>query len=223
MTKTNKAYFGITAILLLLFVVFTILLRTVDVAVPRFDAQSPTVGFETVNSATFEALGQSDSWYAISDMMGIFMILAVLLFAAVGAVQLFKRKSLMRVDAHILLLGVFYVLVALCYVLFEIVVINHRPIMVDGAWAASYPSSHTVLVCCVMGSSVPALFSWIKRKPWRIAYGVFAFAVMVLTVIGRLLSGVHWLTDILGGVLLSAALVMLYISFLTLVKDRGAR
>ena len=38
-------------------------------------------------------------------------------------------------------------------------------------------------------------------------------------VIGRLISGVHWLTDIIGGVLLSAGIVMMYYT-VTSLKEK---
>ena len=42
-----------------------------------------------------------------------------------------------------------------------------------------------------------------------------AIAVFIaFMVVGRLLSGVHWFTDIIGGILLSAGLVMIYDSLI---------
>ena len=53
----------------------------------------------------------------------------------------------------------------------------------------------------------------------RIESDVFRRCVMisiavfiVFMVIGRLVSGVHWLSDIIGGALISAGLVMIYAS-----------
>ena len=221
MKKANKTHFIITAALFLLFIVFTILVKTVDVAVPSFDGTSPEVGFMHLNAAAHEALGVSTLWYDISDVMGLFVLLAVGVFALLGLLQWIKRKNLLKVDASILLLGVFFVLVAVFYVLFEVIVINYRPIMVEGVWEASYPSSHTMLVCCVMGASVFAVSRLCAVKKWNVIYGAFSSVVILVTVVGRLLSGVHWLTDIMGGVLLSAALVMLYVSVLTYVEFKN--
>jgi undecaprenyl-diphosphatase len=221
MKRSSKTYFIITAALFLLFVVFTVLVKTVDVAIPSFDGTSPEVGFMHLNAAAHEALGVSTLWYDISDVMGIFVLLVVGAFALLGLLQWIKRKNLLKVDVSILLLGAFFVLVAACYVLFEIIVINYRPIMVEGVWEASYPSSHTMLVCCVMGASIPAVSRLCAVKKWNVVYGAVSSAVILVTVVGRLLSGVHWLTDIIGGVILSAALVMLYISLLTYVESRS--
>ncbi len=219
MKRANKAYFVITAILFLLFIVFTVLVKTVDVAVPPFFADSPEVGFESLNTAVHQALGQSELWYDISDAMGIFAILTLGAFGILGFVQLVSRKSIKKVDGGILLLGAFYVLVAVCYVLFECIVINYRPIPIEGVWEASYPSSHTILICCIMSTAIVEFCDLVKNKIARIGVGAACSLMIAVTVIGRLLSGVHWLTDIIGGVLLSAALIMLYISALQVVKS----
>ena len=220
MKKSNKTYGIITAALFLLFIVFTILVKTVDVAVPSFDATSPEVGFSSLNSAVHEALGVSETWYDISDALGLFDLLTVALFGALGLWQWIRRKKLMKVDTCILLLGVFYVLVAAFYVLFEVVVINYRPILMDGLWEASYPSSHTLLVCCVLGSAMVAFSRLCTVKKWNVIVDVLATLIIVTMVVGRLLSGVHWLTDIIGGVLLSAALVSAYVSALAYMEEK---
>lgn len=220
--KKAKTSFIITAVLLVLFVVFTVMVGTWDVGVPSFDATSPEVGFVHLNSAVHEALGTSELWYTVSDIMGIFLLWVVAFFAALGLVQWRRRKNLFKVDSTILLLGALYVLLAVCYVLFEIVVINFRPILVEGVWEASYPSSHTMLVCCVMGSSIPAVAHLFANKKLNVIYSIVSAVIIAVTVIGRLLSGVHWFTDIIGGMLLSAVLVMLYVSALMLVKAKTA-
>ena len=221
MKKTNKTYFIITAVLFLLFIVFTVLVKTVDVAVPSFDATCPEVGFSSLNAAAHEVLGVSETWYEITDLLGMLDILTVAVFGALGLWQWIRRKSLMKVDSCILLLGVFYALVAALYVTFEIFVINYRPILVEGVWEASYPSSHTMLACCVLGSAMVAFSRLCALKKWNVIVDIAASLVIVTMVVGRLLSGVHWLTDIIGGVLLSAALVSLYISALAYMEEKG--
>ena len=49
----------------------------------------------------------------------------------------------------------------------------------------------------------------------RKSAAVFVIAFSAFMVIGRLISGVHWATDIIGSILLSAGLFMLYRSAAT--------
>ena len=143
-------------------------------------------------------------------------------FALIGVVQVFKRKSLLKVDKKLMALGGLYAAMAVMYVLFEMVVVNYRPVIEAGAESveASFPSSHTMLVCVIMGGAFIILGDYVKNKGLRIALQGIAVAVALLTVIGRLLSGVHWLTDIIGGVFISLTLVILYAAFCEMIDSK---
>ena len=148
--------------------------------------------------------------YTLTDWLGLVPIGIALGFAVLGLVQLIRRKSLLKVDRDILILGGFYIVVLAAYLLFETVVINFRPVLIDGKLEASYPSSTTMLALCVLPTAMIQLKTRIRGDAVRRAIlGIFV-AFTVFMVVGRLLSGVHWLSDIVGGVLLSAGLVPLY-------------
>ena len=148
--------------------------------------------------------------YDLTDGLSLIPLGTVLAFALLGLVQLIQRRSLSKVDASILALGGFYVVVLGLYALFEVVEINYRPVLIEGVLEASYPSSTTLLALCVMPTAVMQLndrisWAWLRRI---VAFILIAFTAFM--VLGRLVSGVHWLTDIIGGVLLGAGLVTLY-------------
>ena len=151
-------------------------------------------------------------WYKLTNYLGILSILVGVCFALLGLVQLIRRRSLLKVDREILILGGLYVVLALLYVLFEFVVISERPIIMpgDAHVEASFPSSHTMLAFVILGSAMPLLSKYEKRKGLRTVLRILCAAIIAITVIGRLVSGVHWFTDILGGVLISAMLLNLY-------------
>ena len=109
------------------------------------------------------------------------------------------------------------------YVFCEVVVINYRPVILEEGLEASYPSSHTVLVCCVMTTAIMQCVRLIKHEMLRNTAVLFSALMIVIMVVGRLLSGVHWFTDIVGGILLSVALVWLYYSTVKYVYARQKR
>ena len=208
MKKETKKNFGIAAILLGAFVVWTAAVQLVDVQ--PIGPQGSTVGFATVNSWVHNLTGVHMSLYTVTDWLGLVPIAFAIGFALLGLIQWVKRKHLRQVDFSILVLGGFYLLVMAAYVLFEVFVINYRPVLINGCLEASYPSSTTMLALCVMPTTLMQLNARIKSqtlKRW-VGFGITAFILFM--VIGRLLSGVHWFTDIIGGALLSAGLVMLY-------------
>ncbi len=207
--KSSAVLWGGAGALLLLFIVLIILVRLVDV-----DAVGPEgskIGLSGLNSTLRDLIGTNEAWYIISEVSGLAAIALAGTFGLIGLCQVIKRKSLQKVDVDILLLGVFYVIVILCYILFEIVIINYRPIMPEGVLEASFPSSHTMLAVSVLGTAVYQFSTRFKKKWLRTTAIVLSTAVLILIISSRLLSGMHWFTDILGGLLLSTSLILAYI------------
>ena len=208
MEKKNKKRLVLGVSLVVAFVLWTILVCFVDVR--AIGPEGSSVGFAALNGFVHELTGVNWLLYTVTDWLGIVPIAVALVFAILGLVQLIKRKSLWKVDHRILALGVFYIVVMAAYIFFEVVVINYRPTLIDGYLEASYPSSTTMLVMCVMPTEAMQLNARIKNTVLR-RFAVIAIVVFTaFMVIGRLLSGVHWITDIIGGALLSAGLVTMY-------------
>lgn len=195
-------------VLLAMFLFWTVLIQIIDV---RPVGQNGTdIGFAGFNCWFHELTGVNMTLYTITDWMGLVPLLVCLVFAGVGFVQLIIRRSLFNVDHDILILGVHYIVVMVCYFLFEMVPINYRPILINGVLEASYPSSTTLLVMGVM----PTLLEQVNRR-WKAGTMKSAIQISVLgftafVVIARLICGVHWFTDIVGSVLLCAGLFLLY-------------
>ncbi len=205
--KNNLFVSGISGLLVMLLIV---LVRFVDVR--PIGPEGTSIGLSRLNGFFFRLSGVNILWYHITDWLGVAAILVAFLFAMAGFVQLIKRRSILKVDHEILALGGLYIVVIGLYVLFEIVIVNYRPIiMPDGIHPeASFPSSHTMLVCVIMGSAIMLIGKYVKEKQLcRVLRGICA-AIIGMTVIGRLIAGVHWFTDIVGGVLISIFLLSLF-------------
>lgn len=207
MRKTKKIV-SVGILLLAAFAVWTFLIQTVDVQ--QIGPRQSAVGFATVNGWFHRLTNVHWMLYTLTDWLGLVPIVVCLLFACVGLAQLVQRRSLLKVDLDILLLGVYYVLVIFAYLLFEMIPLNYRPVLIEGILEASYPSSTTLLVLSVM----PTLHFQAERrlKNSALRHGIKVLTVLfsVFMVVGRLLSGVHWLTDIVGAILLSGGLFLLY-------------
>lgn len=209
MKKEKNIKFILTGIALLaLFIIWTVLVKCVDVQ--AIGPNGSTVGFAALNGFVHKLTGVNMVLYDITDWLGLVPLCFAAGFGVLGFVQLIKRKSLLSVDASILILGVFYIAVIALFLFFEACVVNYRPVLIEGVMEASYPSSTTLLVTCVMPTAAMQLQGRIKSHRLRkvIVWGIYAFATFM--VIARLISGVHWLTDIIGGLLLSAGLVTVY-------------
>ena len=208
MKKKSRGLLWLGGSLLAAFALWTVLVCFVDVQ--TIGPRESSVGFAALNGYVHDLTGVNMSLYVITDWLGLVPIGVAFGFAVLGLVQWIKRKSFLKVDRSILALGGFYVAVMAIYILFEIVVINYRPTLIDGYLEASYPSSTTVLVMCVMPTAMMQLRVRIKSTVLRRCIMVICSVFVILMVAGRLISGVHWVTDIIGGALVSAGLVLTY-------------
>ena len=208
MKKESQRNFCIATCMLLAFLLWTVAIQFVDVQ--AIGPQESSVGFATINQFVHNLTGVHMSLYIITDWLGLVPLMFVMGFGTLGLIQWIKRKHLLKVDYSILVLGGFYVVVMAVYVLFEMLVVNYRPVLISGILEASYPSSTTMLVMCVMPTAIMQINARIKTNVIKRFVASTIIAFIVFMVIGRLVSGVHWFTDIIGGALLSAGLVLMY-------------
>lgn len=213
--KTKKNV-RITLTAFIAFVLWTVAITKVDLQ--AIGPRGSVVGFATLNDAFHKLTGVHLWLYKITDWLGLIAIVFVLGFGVLGLIQLIRRRNLFKVDSDLLILGVFYIFVIIGYVVFEEFAINYRPIIIEGRLESSYPSSTTLLILCVMPTAILQLKNRIKNV---VVKNIIVLVVSVFTlfmVVARTISGVHWLTDIIGGILLSISLVMLYRTLITVFK-----
>lgn len=103
-----------------------------------------------------------------------------------------------------------YLLVIAGYIIFEMVPINYRPVLIKGVLEASYPSSTTLLVLGVMPTLTEQTNRRIKNTVFKKMLCVLSVCFSLFMVFGRLISGVHWFSDIVGSVLLGFGLYFVY-------------
>ena len=209
--KRNNRNFIISLTLIFVDITFVFLVKKVDVQ--PVGVKNTNIGFATLNQFIFNLIGVNILWYHITDWLGLIPIFMTFIYAGFGLIQLIKRKGLLKVDKEILLLGVFYVILVLLYIFFEKVIINYRPILMNGFLEASFPSSHTLMAVCICGSSVMVNKRLFKNKLSKVS-NILSFVIIIVTIFGRLISGVHWFTDILGGLFIASALLMTFYSIL---------
>jgi len=208
MKKTKGKLLGIAGMLLTAFVLWTLAVQYIDVQ--AIGPNGSSVGFAALNGWVHKLTGVHMGLYVLTDWLGLVPMGFVLGFAVLGLVQWMRRRKLFRVDHDILVLGGFYLLVLILYLVFETVAVNARPVLIDGRLEASYPSSTTMLVLCVMPTAMMQLRARIRNTRVRTIVLMILAVFTACMVVGRLIAGVHWFTDIIGGVLLSAGLVVLY-------------
>ena len=208
MKKREKRSLYMGIILIALFLLWTILIKIVDVQMIGETGQK--IGFATLNGWFHKITGVHFGLYNLTDWLGLVPVFVCLLFGVIGLKQLIQRRKLLSVDLDILFLGAYYLLVILCYIIFEMYPINYRPVLIEGRMEASYPSSTTLLVLSVMPTLVGQVERRLLNKTVKKVIKVFSIGFIVGMVVGRLISGVHWITDIVGAILLSMGLFYLY-------------
>ncbi len=196
------------AVLFIVFILYTISLTFADMQ--PIGPNGSYVAYAGINKAVHELFGVHMVLYDITDWAGVAAILVAFGFAVLGLVQLVKRKSLRKVDSSIIVLGAFYIFVFCVYAFFELNVINRRPVLINGILEASYPSSTTMLAMCILPTAMMQLHRLIKNIKLRSTVNILLGLFTAFMVIGRLICGVHWFTDILGGLIFSVSAILLY-------------
>ena len=193
-----------------LFVFFSLWIRLFDVQ--AVGPEGSRIGFAGLNVAVHEFFGMHLFWYELTQVLGYAALLVAAVFAVLGAVQLLKRKSLLQVDKKLLMLGVVYILVILAYVLFEKVPFNYRPVVLDPAEGLepSYPSTHTMIILTIFGTAIGVIGDYLKNTKLVLLLKIICLVIMAVTIVGRLICGVHWFTDIAGGVIISLFFINLF-------------
>ena len=205
---TKRKEFKISLYLIGACILYTLLVKFIDIS--QIGPQGTSVGFSTINNFFHKLFGVNMTFYNISEVAGYIALLIAAGYALVGGYQLITRKSFKKVDKEIIAIGAFYVAVLFIYVFFEKVIINYRPTLIDGELEASYPSSHTILSLCICGSAI--ILNKFKYSRIKAAQYVNKLAIVVAPIIlfCRLISGVHWFSDILGGVIISITLLYMF-------------
>ncbi len=206
--KTQIRKLGAAVFFLAAFVLWTLAISRIDVQ--AIGPNGSSVGFAAVNAAFHRLTGVHMLLYTVTDWLGLVPLCVAFGFGLLGLAQWIGRRSLRKVDRSILALGGFYIVVIAAYLLFEAFAVNYRPVLIDGVLEASYPSSTTLLVLCVMPTAIMQLNGRIRRPRLRRGVNAAIAAFTVFMVAGRVIAGVHWLTDYIGSALLSAGLILLY-------------
>ena len=211
----------LTAILLaIITVIYTVLVCVTDRK--PIGPDGTVVGFAAMNGRFSAAVGVNLMWDSITDVMMALAILTAASFAVIGLIQLVRRKKLSKVDTPVIGLAAVYVVVGILYFAFDKIAINYRPFILPGESAPepSFPSSHVMVVCTIMCTAIVA---WAKlTEDNRVLYNVLRIAaaiIVLITVGGRIAAGVHWLTDIIAGVLYAATLTAIYVAVLDRIKQ----
>ena len=201
-----------SGVLFIVCVIYILCIRFVDVQ--SIGPNGSKIGLSHLNLFFHEWIGVNRPWYNITKWLGVLPFLIVAFYAFIGLGQVVFKKSFAKVDIRLYVLGVFYLLVGLTYVLFEKLIINYRPVLMQGRLEASFPSSHTMLAITICMSSILMSGYYIKDEKKRDIFNLITWVLMIVLVVGRMISGVHWITDIIGAILISSFLLMLFYTFI---------
>lgn len=208
MKKKEKKLLLLGFLLIVAFVIWTLLVQIVDVQ--PVGQNGTNVGFATFNSWFHQLTGVHMAIYIITDWLGLIPVFVCILFGSIGLMQLIQRRSLLKVDIDFIFLGIYYVIVIGGYLIFEMIPINYRPILIEGIMEVSYPSSTTLLVLSVMPTLVFQANRRLKHVEMKKMIQFLTILFSSFMVVGRLISGVHWFTDIIGSIFFSTGVFCIY-------------
>ncbi len=217
--KANKRYFVISAVFFIIFIIYTLMVKYIGVAM--VGPQNSVVGFASLNKAIANNLPYNDLMYNLSEVLGYAAILTVGIFGLFGIMQLFIKKGFGKVDKDLYILCGLYACALITYIVFEKLIINYRPVMLEGELEASYPSSHTMLAVTFMMAAIQQFSMRLKKEKTRQMVIIVCALIGIGVIVTRVISGVHWITDIIGSIFISLAWFMLYLGMIaTIYPDK---
>ncbi len=191
--------FSFLALFLLL-----IILLSIDRATITFAGKE--VGLSHLNNLVSYKF--DDTLDKVSDVLFYFSFSGVILGVVLGIMQLVKNKSLFAVDTKILFFGIFVILAIIFWLVFDKgLKINYRPI---DPTEGSFPSTHVFMTTFFMLAAHNLLCSLFKGNN-IVKYGSLAVAIIfiVLVTIFRVSSGMHYITDVIGGLFIGLSFYFL--------------
>ena len=203
-----KRWWWVAVACTVIFILFTIMVTALD----GQTVDGHRLGLATMNGWWRDLVGVNAAWRVVSDVVAVGTVFGAVGLLIVQIVAVVRGRGLRPVVRD--WWGVDLVLISLgiCYGLFQIVVINYRPLLMHGVAEASYPSSHVLLFATVWPLLILTLWRMTKRRWVRVTVMVVGMMVMLAGIVARALSGYHWLSDLVGGVLLGVTLVAWYLA-----------
>ena len=193
-----------------LFLLLILLLRTVDIQ--AVGPAGTSVGLASLNNGFHTGIGVHPFWSTVSNILGIIAIASAAGWALLGALPLIREKSLKKADPNLILLGILFLVTILIYLFFNLVTVNARPVLMKNETVpeASFPSSHVMMILVAMLGSIKMLNHYVRNLEQRRLFQLICWFVLIFSVFARMLSGVHWFTDIIGGILIAICLFSLF-------------
>lgn len=206
--KIFNKYTIIGGVLLFLFILLLILLMTVD----RANNIYKQIGLFSFNKL-FLVDYSNEAWDEFSDVILYISLLFILGLAIYGFYQLSKKRSLFKVDKDIIFIGCGLAILAFVWLVFDkLIDVNYRPIAISGTAQTSFPSTHTMIAAFVLLAATRAI---LKRNGNEIKYQLLAYSgssiLILLCSLGRILSKMHWATDVLGGLFIGVGLFFILV------------
>lgn len=147
-------------------------------------------------------------WYKISDIILLASIAAIVVFAILGLCQWVNRKSLKKVDKPLIAMFLPLIAISITYFVFDKFLIwNTRP---NGSGEPSFPSTHVMVVATIFLCIAIILPRYIRSKFAYILLDAMMLILLTLVCVGRVVSNMHWISDVIGGLIFAGIFATIY-------------
>ncbi|MBR2658515.1 phosphatase PAP2 family protein [Candidatus Saccharibacteria bacterium] len=155
-------------------------------------------------------------WEKATDIVLVASIAMLAIFFILGICQWISRKSLKKVDKRLLFAPIPLVLMVVIYFIFDkFLVLNTRP---NGSGESSFPSTHVMVVATIFFIVAIILPKYIRSKVALAILDIVMLALLSIVCVGRILSDMHWLSDVIGGLAFAAIFTEIYYLCLKKIK-----